>query len=157
LLNTGELDGLISARDPSCFRKHPQIARLFENFREVEAQYFRKTGIFPIMHMIAIRKTLLEANPWLAVSVYKAFLKAKEMAVSDLLDAGINFVTLPWVYDEVLRSERMLAEDYWSYGLESNRAAIEAMTRYSFTQGLSQRHLSPAELFHPGTLEMSKL
>jgi 4,5-dihydroxyphthalate decarboxylase len=157
LLDTGELDGIISARDPGCYGKNPNVRRLFENFREVEAAYFRKTRIFPIMHMLAIRRSLVAENPWLPVSVYKAFLKAKEIAVHDLIDAGINFVTLPWVYDDVRQAKRMLADDYWSYGLEPNKAAVEAMTRYSFTQGLSQRHLSAEELFHPTTLELSKL
>ena len=157
MLDAGELDGIISARAPSCYRKNPKVLRLFEDFRDVEAQYFRKTGIFPIMHLLAIRRSLLDANPWLAVSVYKAFIAAKEIALHELLDAGINFVTLPWVYDEVRAAEKLLSADYWSYGLEPNRAAIEAMTRYSYTQGLSQRHLTAEELFHPSTLELSKV
>jgi len=157
LLDDGELDGIISARDPSCYGRNPKVRRLFENFREVEAQYFQKTRIFPIMHLLAIRRSLVDENPWLAVSVYKAFLKAKEIAVHDLIDAGINFVTLPWVYDDVRQAKKWLAEDYWSYGLEPNRAAVEAMTRYSFTQGLAERHLAAEELFHPSTLELAKL
>jgi 4,5-dihydroxyphthalate decarboxylase len=158
MLSDGEIDGLLTGRNPSCFGKNPQIVHLFENFREVEAEYFRKTKIFPIMHMVAIRKTLLETNPWLGVSIYKAFLQAKELAVADLFEAGLNFVTLPWVYDELNKARAMMAtNDYWSYGVEANRAAIEAMARYSYTQGLSQRHLKVEELFAPGTLDMSKL
>ncbi len=157
LLDDGELDGIISARDPSCYGRNPKIRRLFENFREVEAQYFQKTRIFPIMHMLAIRRSLVSENPWLPVSVYKAFVRAKEIAVHDLIDAGINFVTLPWVYDDVRQAKKWLSEDYWSYGLEPNRAAVEAMARYSFTQGLAQRHLAAEELFHPSTLELAKL
>ena len=157
LLNAGELDGIISARVPSCYRVNPAVVRLFENYREVERAYFRKTRIFPIMHLIGIRKSLLEQNPWLAVSVYKAFLAAKELAVKELRDPGVNFATLPWVYQEVLDAEELFAGDYWSYGVEPNRATIEAMVRYSYTQGLARRLLSPEELFHPGTLELSKL
>lgn len=157
LLDAGELDGIISARVPSCYRVNPAVVRLFENYREVERAYFRKTRIFPIMHLIGIRKTLLEQNPWLAVSVYKAFLAAKELAVKELRDPGVNFATLPWVYQEVLDAEELFAGDYWSYGVEPNRATIEAMARYSYTQGLARRLLSPEELFHPGTLELSKL
>jgi 4,5-dihydroxyphthalate decarboxylase len=157
MLNAGELDGIISARVPSCFRRNPKVGRLFEDFRQVEAEYFRKTGIFPIMHMLGIRRSLLEANPWLAVSIYKAFIAAKEIALHELKDVAINFVTLPWVYDDVLTAESMLGADYWSYGLAPNRAALEAMTRYSYTQGLSQRQLSAEELFHPATLELSKV
>jgi 4,5-dihydroxyphthalate decarboxylase len=157
MLEAGELDGIISARVPSCYRRNPKVARLFENFREVEAQYFRKTGIFPIMHLLGIRRSLLEQSPWLAVSVYKAFIEAKQIALKEIKDVAINFVTLPWVYDDVLTAETQLGADYWSYGVEPNRAAIEAMARYSYTQGLSQRQLSAEELFHPVTFELSKV
>lgn len=157
MLDAGELDAIISARLPSCYRVNPKVVRLFENFREVEAAYFRKTGIFPIMHLIGIRKSLLEANPWLAVSVYKAFVSAKEIAIREMRQAGVHMVTLPWVYQEVVAAEELMAKDYWSYGLEPNRAALEAMTRYSHTQGLAQKKLAPEELFHAGTLELSKV
>ncbi|MFN0301258.1 MAG: PhnD/SsuA/transferrin family substrate-binding protein [Burkholderiales bacterium] len=157
MLAAGELDAVISARVPSCYRKHPTVVRLFENFREVETAYFRKTRIFPIMHFIGIRRTLAEANPWLPVSLYKAFIEAKNIAINALKDAGVNFVTLPWVYQEVLAAEALLAEDYWAYGVEANREALEAMTRYSYEQGLSQRRLTPEEMFAEGTREISKL
>jgi 4,5-dihydroxyphthalate decarboxylase len=157
MLDSGELDAVISARVPSCFRRNPVVGRLFENFREVETAYFAKTRIFPIMHLIGIRRSLVETHPWLPVSVYKAFLKAKDIAIHELKDAGVNFVTLPWVYQDVLAAEALLADDYWSYGVESNRTALDAMTRYSFEQGLSSRRLRPEEMFHPGTLELSKL
>lgn len=157
MLDAGELDAVISARLPSCYRVNPNVVRLFENFREVEAAYFRKTGIFPIMHLIGIRKSLLEANPWLAVSTYKAFVSAKEIAVREMHQAGVHMVTLPWVYQEVLAAEELMTKDYWSYGVEPNRAALESMTRYSYTQGLAQKKLSPEDLFHPGTLELSKV
>ena len=91
------------------------------------------------------------------MSVYKAFIEAKQIALHELKDVAVNFVTLPWVYDDVLMAETMLGNDYWSYGLAPNRAAIEAMARYSYTQGLSQRQLSAEELFHPSTLELSKV
>ena len=157
MLDAGELDAVISARIPSCYKINPNVIRLFENFRDVEAKYFRKTKIFPIMHMVGIRKQLIAEHPWLAVSVFKAFIKAKEIAVHELRDAGVHMVTLPWVYQEVLAAEELIAKDYWSYGVDSNRAAIEAMTRYSFEQGLAQRKLTSEDLFHPGTLEMSKI
>ena len=148
---------MVTARVPSCFWHNPKVGRLFENYREVEAAYYSKTKIFPIMHLIAIRKTLVYEHPWLPVSVYKAFLAAENIAAKELLDAGVNFATLPWVYEEVMNAMKLMGEDYWSYGVEPNRAALEAMTRYSFTQGLSQRHLRAEELFHPSTLELSKL
>jgi 4,5-dihydroxyphthalate decarboxylase len=157
LLDAGEIDGIISARVPSCYGRNDKVGRLFENYREVEAAYYRKTKIFPIMHLIAIRKTLVQEHPWLPVSVYKAFLAAKDIAAKELLDAGVNFVTLPWVYEEVTNAMKVFGEDYWSYGVEANRPTLEALTRYSFTQGLSVRHLKAEELFHPSTLELSKV
>ncbi len=157
MLDAGELDAVISARVPSCYRVNPKVVRLFEDYRVHEQAYFRKTGCFPIMHMVGVRRTLLEQHPWLAVSVYKAFIKAKEIAIHELRDPGVNFVTLPWVYGEVTAAEELLAQDYWSYGVGPNRKAIEAMLRYSFDQGLSVRKLAPEELFHPGTLELSKV
>ncbi|WP_431283572.1 PhnD/SsuA/transferrin family substrate-binding protein [Humitalea sp. 24SJ18S-53] len=157
MFESGELDGLVTARVPRGIGTNPLLRRLFPNPRATEQAYFRKTGIFPLMHMIGIRRTLLEKHPWLAVSVYKAFVQAKAIAIHELSDAGVNFVTLPWVNEEVLEAQAFLARDYWSYGIEANRSAIEAMARYSFTQGLSQRHLSVEELFHPGTLEISKV
>lgn len=157
MLAAGELDGIISARVPSCYRKHPHVGRLFENFREAETAYFKKTGIFPIMHLIGVRRSLVEANPWLPVSVFKAFIAAKDIAIDELKNAGVHFATLPWVYQEVLAAQALLSEDYWSYGVKENRAALEAMTRYSFDQGLSQRRLTPEEMFHPGTLELSRV
>lgn len=157
MLDAGELDAVISARVPSCYRVNPQVVRLFENFREVETAYFKKTRIFPIMHLIGVRKSLVAANPWLPVSVFKAFIRAKDIAVRELDDVGVNFVTLPWVYQELRAAQELLDADYWSYGVHANRAALEAMTRYSYEQGLSVRRLSPEELFHPGTLELSRV
>ena len=157
MLDSGEIDGLITARVPSCYGRNPDVKRLFEDYRPVEAAYFQKTKIFPIMHLIAIRKKLVADNPWLPVSVYKAFVAAKKIAIKDLLDPGVNFATLPWVYGEVKSAMQMLGGDYWTYGVEENRAALEAMVRYSFDDGLSQRHLKIEELFHPSTLELSKL
>ncbi len=157
LFELGELDGLITARVPRGVGSNPVLRRLFDDPRAVERDYYRHTGIFPPMHMIGIRRSLAEQHPWLPVSVYKAFVKAKQLAALDLDDAGVNFVTLPWVREELLDAQRLFGADHWSYGVEANRAAIEAMARYSFTQGLSVRHLTPEEMFHPGTLEMSRV
>jgi 4,5-dihydroxyphthalate decarboxylase len=157
MLDRGEIDAIISARVPSCYGTNPQVKRMFENFREVEAAYYDKTRIFPIMHTIGIRKTLVEEHPWLPVSVYKAFNQAKDIALDEIHDAGVCMVTLPWAYHEVLDAQRRFGKDFWAYGVEPNRAALEAMTRYSHEQGLASRKLSVEELFHPGTLEMAKL
>ena len=158
MLEAGELDGLFSARAPSCFlRGAPNVGRLFPNYPEVEEAYFRKTGIFPIMHAIGIRRSLVERHPWLAVSVYKAFLKAKELCMHELGQIGHLAASLPWSVAEYDRLRSVMGEDYWSYGAHANRQVLDTLTRYSFEQGLSVRKLSVDEMFAPSTYDLSKI
>jgi 4,5-dihydroxyphthalate decarboxylase len=158
MLEAGELDGMIGARAPSCFtRGAPNVARLFPDFRAVEQDYFRRTRIFPMMHVIGIRRTLAERHPWLAVNLMKAFLRAKELAWYELGQIGHLFTSLPWGVAEFDATRALMGEDYWSYGLQPNRHALEAFTRYHHEQGLSARKVAPEELFAPSTLELSKI
>jgi 4,5-dihydroxyphthalate decarboxylase len=158
MLAAGEIDGLVSARAPSCFLAGaPHVGRLFPDYPAVEAAYFKKTGIFPIMHAIGIRRTLVEKHPWLAVSVYKAFVRAKQFAMAELGQIGHLAVSLPWpvaAYDQACAS---LGPDYWSYGAHENRKVLETLARYSFEQGLSVRQLPFAEMFAPSTYELTKI
>ena len=158
MLESGELDGMTGARAPSCFtRGAPNVARMFPDFRTTEEDYFRRTKIFPIMHVIGIRKTLLERHPWLAVNLMKAFIKAKEMAWYELGQIGHLFNSLPWGVNEFNEAKKLMGEDYWSYGLEPNRHVLDAFTRYHFEQGISARRVTPDELFHPASLDLSKV
>jgi 4,5-dihydroxyphthalate decarboxylase len=158
MLEAGELDGMIGARAPSCFlRGAPEVARLFPDFRKVEQDYFRRTRIFPIMHVIGIRKTLLERHPWLAVNVMKAFIKAKELCWYELGQIGHLFTSLPWGVAEFADTRALMGEDYWSYGLEANRHVLEPFTRYHHEQGLSARKVSPEELFARSACDLSKI
>lgn len=158
MLVAGELDALFTARAPSCFvRGAPNIGRLFPDYRAVERAYWQKTGLFPIMHLIGIRRTLLERDPWLASSVYKAFVEAKELALQSVRDLTALNVTLPWVEAEALDTIALMGRDYWKYGVKENAREIEAITRYSFEQGLSARRLSAADLFHPSVMETSRI
>lgn len=158
MLVAGELDALFTARAPSCFvNKHPNVGRLFPNYREVEKAYYKKTGLFPIMHLIGIRKSLVAQNPWLPTSVYKAFVQARDLAYKEAKEVAALPVTLPWMEAECLETVELMGEDYWPYGVHESARDIEAMTRYSFQQGLAKRKLSPADLFAPGTLEISKI
>ncbi len=152
-LASGEIDALISARAPSCFTKGaPNVARLFPDFRPVEEAYFKKTGSFPIMHIIAIRRSLVEQHPWLAGSVYKAFLEARAIAHHQLREVGVLFSMLPWLPDDVARVIDVMGENFWPYGVEANRRDLESMTRWSYEQGLSPRQARLDEVFAPGTL-----
>jgi 4,5-dihydroxyphthalate decarboxylase len=158
MLESGDLDGMIGARAPSCFlRGAPNVARMFPDFRKAEEDYYRRAKIFPIMHAIGIRKTLVERHPWLPVNVYKAFLEAKKRCWYELGQIGHLFVSLPWGVSEFENAKALMGEDYWSYGLAPNRHVLDAFTRYHFEQHLSSRRVAPEELFAASTLEMSKI
>ncbi len=158
MLETGDLDAVISARAPSCFtRGAANVARLFPDNRRTEEDYFRRTGIFPIMHIIGVRKSLAERHPWLPVSVYKAFVRAKELAMAELAQIGHLFVSLPWGVSEFQAARALMGPDYWSYGFEPNRHVLETFTRYHHEQGLSARSVAPSELFVAATLDLSKI
>jgi 4,5-dihydroxyphthalate decarboxylase len=158
MLATGEIDALFGARAPSCFLAGaPNVGRLFPDYPAVELAYFKKTRIFPIMHTIGIRRSLCERHPWLPVSVYKAFLKAKALCMHELGQIGHLATSLPWSVAEYDRLRAEMGEDYWSYGAEENRHVLETLVRYSFAQGLSQRALSIGEIFAPSTCDLSKI
>jgi 4,5-dihydroxyphthalate decarboxylase len=158
MLESGELDGVIGARAPSCFlRGAPHIARLFPDYPAAEEAYFRTTKIFPIMHLIGLRRSLAEKHPWLAVSVFKAFIKAKEICMKEFEQIGHLATSLPWSVYEYERLRKVLGEDYWSYGLASNHHVLDTLAGYSFDQGLSARKVSADEMFARSTHDLSKI
>jgi 4,5-dihydroxyphthalate decarboxylase len=158
MLEAGELDAVISARAPSCFERGvPNVARLFPDYRSVEEDYFRRTNIFPAMHIIGIRKSLVERHPWLPVSVFKAFMRAKDLTIYELGQIGHLFVSLPWGVSEFEKARALMGNDYWSYGFEANRHVLETFTRYHHEQGLSARKVEPEELFAASTLDLTKI
>jgi 4,5-dihydroxyphthalate decarboxylase len=158
LLEIGELDAVIGARAPSCFlRGVPNVSRLFPNYPAAEQDYFRRTGIFPMMHIIGVRKSLSEKHPWLPVNVFKAFIKAKDLCMYELGQIGHLFVSLPWGVAEFEEAQRLMGADYWSYGFANNRDPLATLTRYSHEQGLSKRLVAPEELFAAPTLDLSKI
>lgn len=158
MLRSGEIDGMVSARAPSCFgdRSVP-VARLFPNYQAAEQQYFRETGHFPIMHVIGVRRDLAAQYPWLPASLLKAFDQAKAMSLRSMGDIGALEVMLPWLTSHLEETVALMGQDFWPYGFEENRKSLEAMTRYSFEQGLSPRVVSIEELFAPGTHDRFKV
>lgn len=158
MLREGELDALMTARAPSSFLAgEPHIKRLFPDTRTAEKAYFRETGLFPIMHAIGIRRSLVEKHPWLPVSVYKAFLEAKRLAMTDLTDVNALMVTLPWLDAEARETMAVMGSDFWRYGVGESRRDIEALTQYAFEQGLTDRKVSVEELFAASTRDMAKV
>jgi len=154
MLEKGEIDALIAPRAPSSFMKgSPNVKRLFEHYPETEKEYFRKTGIFPIMHVVAIKDEILEAHPWVAMNLYQAFVKAKEIAYEELKHTAALKVTLPWLINEWEETVRLMGEDYWPYGLEKNRKTLETAIRYSHEQGMISRRLDVEEIFAKGVKE----
>ncbi|WP_174279943.1 ABC transporter substrate-binding protein [Sphingomonas bacterium] len=153
MLAAGDIDALITARAPACFQPDdPAVTRLFADYRAAEETYFRKTGLFPIMHVIGVRRELVERHPWLPLAVTRAFEEAKRLCMRAMHDVGALAATLPWLGDDLARTVAVMGEDYWPYGVPANRAALAAMLRYSVEQGLSPRLLDLHELFALGTL-----
>jgi 4,5-dihydroxyphthalate decarboxylase len=158
LLEDGTLDGIIAPRTPRAyFTKAAPVRRLFEDFESAEKNYFRDTGIFPIMHAIGIRNNIFEENPWLAASLLKAFRAAKAIALDDLLQTAALKISLPWSVQAAQEARSLMGDDWWPYGVAESRKTLEAMVRYSFEQGLSVRPVKVEELFVPSTLSEAKI
>jgi 4,5-dihydroxyphthalate decarboxylase len=158
MLASGEIDALYTARMPSSFLKSGgRVRRLFENYVEVEKDYYRRTRIFPIMHTVVIRREVYEQNRWVAQSLYKAFCKAQAETYSDLYETAALKAMLPWLTAHVEDARREMGEDYWPYGLEKNRDTLATFLRYSYEQGLSKQLLRPEQLFAPEALESFKI
>jgi len=148
MLESGELDALLAIYIPSIFQKgSPRIARLFPNYYDVEQVYYRRTGIFPIMHTVVLRDDIYREHPWAARSVYRAFCEARDLAVDGLYDTDALRLSLPWLIHHVEETWRVLGKDFWAYGLEPNRPALQAIGQYVYEQGFSPRIVSPDELF----------
>jgi 4,5-dihydroxyphthalate decarboxylase len=157
MLASGEIDALYTARMPSTFAPAGGVRRLFPDFKEVEQEYFRKTRIFPMMHTVAIRREVYEANRWIAQSLMKAFAQAQRRTYDDLYVTAALKAMLPWLTAHVEEARALMGEDYWPYGFAPNRDALATFLRYHHEQGLSRRLLRPEELFAPETLESFKI
>jgi 4,5-dihydroxyphthalate decarboxylase len=158
MLLDGEIDALYTARTPSTFQTGGgQVRRLFPNYGEVERHYFRQTGIFPIMHVIVIRREVYEANRWIAQSLYKAFLEAQRRSYEDLRENVVLKTMLPWLNSNVDEARDLMGEDFWPYGVERTQTTLSTLLRYSREQGLTSSEMAPQDLFAPETLEAFKI
>lgn len=148
LLLSGEVDALFHAAEPKAYAQgNPDVRRLFTNSKKTEQDYFKKTGVFPMMHTIAIRKSLLDENPWLAEAVFKAYSKAKAMDFVFMQKVGWAYDSLPWFAQEFEDTKKIMGDNYWPYGVEANRKALENLFRYSYDQGLAKTQLKVEDLF----------
>ena len=156
MLRDGEIDALHTARAPSTY-DGKNVVRLFENYGEVEKDYFRKTGLLPIMHTIAIRRDVYEQNRWVAQSLYKAFVEAQKKTYADLRETAVLKAMLPFLNWEVDQTIKEMGTNYWAYGLQENEKVLSTFLKYHYDCGLSKRLLKPEELFAPETHESFKI
>jgi 4,5-dihydroxyphthalate decarboxylase len=149
LLERGEIDALIGSRKPDGFGRHPDIVRLFPDHRALERKLYESTGIFPIMHLIAVRRDLYESHRWIATSLYKAFVEAKRRALARMRYAGSLAVMLPWLMSEIEEIDEVFGGDAWPYGIEPNRATLQALIQYMTEQHFIAKTIPLEELFLP--------
>ncbi len=148
MLASGELDAAFSAHAPHSFLQgHPNVVRMFPDYREVEADYYRKTRVFPIMHVIAIKKAILEENPWAAANLMTAFEKARANSIARVLEITASRMPIPWLTYEGEEKMKLLGKDYFPYGIEDNRVTLEAFLKWTYEQGIAQKRLAPEDLF----------
>ena len=153
LLEKGEIDFLMTANNPLSFRRgSPNVKRLFPNYAEIEKDYYRRTKIYPIMHTVVIRRDIYDRDPWVALSLYKAFVRAKEYSYRLLLETGSPKASFAWLQPMIEEERAIIGRDWYPYGIEQNRPTIEALLQYTQEHGLTDRRPSVEELFAPSTL-----
>jgi 4,5-dihydroxyphthalate decarboxylase len=154
MLVTGEIDALYTPRTPLPFAQgRPEVRRLFPDPRAEEERYYRQAGIFPVMHVVVLRRDVYQARPWLARSLFKAFEEARQLAENRLAETAASRDMLPWLYAEAERTRDLMGSSWWSYGLAGNEEGLAVFLRYASEQGLVRRVVEPAGLFAPETLE----
>lgn len=150
MLADGSLDALFSSSVPDCYDGET-VRRLFPDYRRVEEAYYERTGLFPIMHVLVLRRDVYEGNEWIASELARAFAEAKERGLGTLASTSRRKIAVPWIYEHVERVEATFGEDYWPYGVEANYDVLDEMTRYSHEQGLTSEKLPVEDLFAPNT------
>jgi len=155
MLVDGDVDALFHAAEPKAFTEgHPKIKRLFPNPRETERDYFSRTGIFPIMHAVAMRNDVIDKHPWLPEAVFNAYAQAKQARYEEMR-MGWVLGTLPWYGQELEETRAVMGENFWPYGIEANLKTLNALFQYSHEQGLAKKRLGVEQLFHPSTLDFT--
>ncbi len=150
MLLSGEIDAVITAHPPEPYEQgDPRIVRMFRNAQAVEEEYWRTTGIFPIMHTVAIRRDVYERNRWVAMNLYKAFDEARRRSITRIFELTASRIPVPWLPHYTERWRELFGGDYWPYGAGPNRTTLDAFCQYAFEQGVCHRRLNPEELFPP--------
>src|SRR5215468_8118211 len=151
MIASGEIDCALIARPPNSFLQgHPDVVRLFPDYLEMEEAYYRRTRVWPIMHIIAIQKRVLDANPWIARNLYNAFLESKRRSLERLFDPAVSRYPLPWLATYARRVREQFGGDPFPFGIEANRPTLTQFLQYTFDQGIAHRLVKPEEIFPPG-------
>ena len=153
MLANGELDAVFTATKPSSMGTSPDVTYLFPNFQTVEADYYKRTKIFPIMHVVALKRSVYDTNPWIAKTLQKAFAKSLDVAYDAIRERGALRYILPWLEEHVATTSAVMGERWWQDGFQENKHVIEKFLEYSYSQGLAKRRYKAEELFAPNTLE----
>jgi 4,5-dihydroxyphthalate decarboxylase len=158
MIAAGELDAVIIARPPDCFRaKHPDVVRLFPDFEAMEQRYYADTGVYPIMHIIALRKAVLDGAPWAARNLFNAFAESKRRSLERLLDPAVSRYPLPWLANYAARMQQQFGGDPFPYGIDANRPTLELFLRYTYEQGIAHRLVKPEDIFPAGIMASVKI
>jgi len=158
MIASGELDCVIIARPPDSFRqKHPDVVRLFPDFEAIEQRYYEQTRVYPIMHIIAVRKAILEASPWVARNLLNAFEESKHRSLERILDPAVSRYPIPWLTNYARRTSEAFGGDPFPYGIEANRPTLELFLRYAYEQGIAHRLAKPEDIFPPGIMAQVKV
>jgi len=148
MLASGEIDCAIIARPPTCFlEEHPDIVRLFPNYLEMEEEYFSRTKVWPIMHIIAVKKHILDEHPWVARNLVNAFNESKRRSLERLFDPAVSRYPLPWLATYARRMRDIMGPDTFPFGVEANRPTWEQLLLYTYQQGIAHRHAKPEDVF----------
>ncbi len=158
MIASGELDCVIIARPPNSFReKHPDVARLFPDYEEMERRCYEQTRVYPIMHVIAMRKAVVEENPWAARNLYNAFAESKRRSIERILDPAVSRYPVPWLANYATRMQQMFGAELFPYGIEANRPTLELFLQYAYEQGIAHRRVQPEDIFPPGIMASVKI
>ena len=153
MLERGEIDFLITANNPLSFRRgSPKVRRLFPNYPEVEKEYYQRTKIYPIMHTVVIRKDVYENDPWVALNLYQALCRSKDACYRSITDTGSPKASFAWLQPMIEEEKRIIGEDWYPYGIEKNRASLDALLQYTHEHGLTDRRLKIEDIFAPSTM-----
>lgn len=153
MLASGEIDCAIIARPPTCFLEgHPDVERLFPNYLEMEEEYYDRTKVWPIMHIIAVQKHIIDENPWVARNLMNAFQESKRRSIERLFDPAVSRYPLPWLATYARRMRDMFGGDTFPYGIEENRPTWEQMLLYTYQQGIAHKHMKPEDIFPKGIM-----